>query len=54
MKLDAAPARREGGGAGAPRGGRDGFARHMGGGRDAAQAPSAMASAFEKLRAGKR
>ena len=56
MKLDAAPARREGGGAGAgaPRAGRDGFARHMGGGRDAAQAPSAMASAFEKLRSGKR
>ncbi len=56
MKLDAAPARRDGGGAGAgaggPRGGREGFARYSGG-RDAVAAPSAMASAFEKLRGGK-
>ena len=54
MKLDAAPARRDGGGAGAggPRGGREGFARYSGG-RDAVAAPSAMASAFEKLRGAK-
>ncbi|NCT95924.1 MAG: RNA-binding transcriptional accessory protein [Comamonadaceae bacterium] len=54
MKLDAAPARREGGGAGAgaPRGGREGFARYSGG-RDTVAAPSAMASAFEKLRGAK-